>query len=751
MATKILYIILFISSICFGQISRNPQFVQFLQYDTSYTATGQEPIGTRYWDEAEGTTSLVLDNGVILQDGQEVYYPVINQTGGELENGKVAHYDGINGNSGTLKVDYSVASKTSVIPYFLGVITETIPNGGTGKVTRFGKVRGIQTNGADYGETWEDGDVLYVSTVNAGGMTNVMPSAPNPAIKIGWVISAHGTNGTIFVNPSYPDRLEDLADVDGKPLVNTGQVPVWNNASEYFDFTHRIETTLAKTDTSLTTGKGIANYTQAVKDSIYTKVNPTFTAGDSSTTMRIGDASQSFGATLRLSGGTSTGSAIAFRNYLNIVDSSDATGRVALFGGTDDSAGGGLWAFGKDHNIRGDTTKRGIVEIFTNSQNGTTSLGGALRWVMYDGTGYKLRYSGTKDGAHTWYDETGAKLGAWETDNYFNSVLGYEVNGTNINTTGTLSNVAYKGQDNAFTTDQSIAGKVYLTGASKGIFSGTGGAEGESTGAVIISASNSGGGTITRGADIGVYGNNHTSEAGNIILRTGNATGSSMKVISKGNANNNFTIDETGNVSIKNATITEAFNVTGNIKASGTIKGTTFDATTALQLNGTSINTTGTLSNVAYKGQNNNFTASQSIAGNLILANNGTIQRDITGNTSDGADSSAIRITPAGGLAVGRGGYIILGGEQNTLYPSEVRLQAGTGGKIQLNGSTTISGILTTRTLYAESDNTYYIGKNDDDSPLAYKGIILKDQAGTGKYYRIEVYDNALRIVDLTD
>lgn len=270
MGTKILYIILFISSICFGQISRNPQFVQFLQYDTSYTVTGQEPIGTRYWDEAEGTTSLVLDNGVILQDGQEVYYPVINQTGGELENGKVAHYDGTNGNSGTLKVDYSVASKTSVIPYFLGVITETIPNGGTGKVTRFGKVRGIQTNGADYGETWEDGDVLYVSTTNQGGMTNVMPTAPNPAIKIGWVISAHGTNGTIFVNPSYPDRLEDLADVDGKPLANTGQVPVWNNASEYFDFTHRIETTLAKTDTSLTTGKGIADYVKKSVDSLNT-------------------------------------------------------------------------------------------------------------------------------------------------------------------------------------------------------------------------------------------------------------------------------------------------------------------------------------------------------------------------------------------------------------------------------------------------------------------------------------------------
>ena len=48
-------------------------------------------------------------------------------------------------------------------------------------------------------------------------------------------------------------------------------------------------------------------------------------------------------------------------------------------------------------------------------------------------------------------------------------------------------------------------------------------------------------------------------------------------------------------------------------------------------------------------------------------------------------------------------------------------------------------------------DDTYYVGKDDDDDPRAWKGIISKDQAGTGKYYRLEVYNDALRIVDLTD
>jgi hypothetical protein len=60
-------------------------------------------------------------------------------------------------------------------------------------------------------------------------------------------------------------------------------------------------------------------------------------------------------------------------------------------------------------------------------------------------------------------------------------------------------------------------------------------------------------------------------------------------------------------------------------------------------------------------------------------------------------------------------------------------------------------GTVTTQNLYPATDDTYYLGKNDDDTPYAWKGVILKDQAGTGKYYRIEVSGDALQITDLTD
>jgi hypothetical protein len=52
--------------------------------------------------------------------------------------------------------------------------------------------------------------------------------------------------------------------------------------------------------------------------------------------------------------------------------------------------------------------------------------------------------------------------------------------------------------------------------------------------------------------------------------------------------------------------------------------------------------------------------------------------------------------------------------------------------------------------LYPNTDNTYYLGKNDDDTPFAYKGLILKDQT-TGTYYRLQIDDGSVALIDLTD
>lgn len=64
---------------------------------------------------------------------------------------------------------------------------------------------------------------------------------------------------------------------------------------------------------------------------------------------------------------------------------------------------------------------------------------------------------------------------------------------------------------------------------------------------------------------------------------------------------------------------------------------------------------------------------------------------------------------------------------------------------LDINGSLTVDG-----NVQPFTDDTRYIGRNDDDAPKAYKGIILKDQT-TGTYYRIEINSGAISVVDLTD
>ena len=60
------------------------------------------------------------------------------------------------------------------------------------------------------------------------------------------------------------------------------------------------------------------------------------------------------------------------------------------------------------------------------------------------------------------------------------------------------------------------------------------------------------------------------------------------------------------------------------------------------------------------------------------------------------------------------------------------------------------SGITSVRNLYPQADDTYYLGKNDDDTPFGWKGLILKD-TNDGKHYRIQLTNGAIDIVDLTD
>lgn len=164
--------------------------------DTTNTVAPTRP-GQIKWNQNEGTADLVLNNGVTLQVGQENTRLVRNGTLDVIPNMTVCMFDGTLGSSGRIKV----APFTGLFDqahYIYGIATQSINAGEDGYITIDGKVRNVNTTGAAVGETWLDGDILYVKPNNAGHLTKVVPADDELKMPIASVIHAH-VNGTLEV------------------------------------------------------------------------------------------------------------------------------------------------------------------------------------------------------------------------------------------------------------------------------------------------------------------------------------------------------------------------------------------------------------------------------------------------------------------------------------------------------------------------------------------------------------------------
>ena len=152
------------------------------------------------WNEDDGTIDVGLNADVVLQVGQEMQFHAKNTSGGAIDNGSTVMFTGALGASGKLTFSKAVADGSIISLYMMGVATEDIPDNGFGYITSFGKVRGFDTSGTPYSETWTDGDIIYFSPTVAGGWTNVTPVAPNLYLPVAVVLNAApGGSGSIFV------------------------------------------------------------------------------------------------------------------------------------------------------------------------------------------------------------------------------------------------------------------------------------------------------------------------------------------------------------------------------------------------------------------------------------------------------------------------------------------------------------------------------------------------------------------------
>lgn len=189
------------------------------QVEFDQTPTGTTGVAKLRWNYRDGTLDLGLKGGkVTLQIGQEQVKRVVNKTGANLLESdyrvvrtRLVSEGGAAGQR--LAVVLAQADSDTNSATTIGMVTENITNNEEGFITVSGEVRNINTTGALQGETWVDGDILYLSPSSPGHLTNIKPVAPRHMVTIGQVAYAHAVNGKIDVAVQNGYELEELHDV----------------------------------------------------------------------------------------------------------------------------------------------------------------------------------------------------------------------------------------------------------------------------------------------------------------------------------------------------------------------------------------------------------------------------------------------------------------------------------------------------------------------------------------------------------
>ena len=188
--------------------SFNP-LVDYIEFNPAYTSgVNQYQLA---WNDTEGTLELGLKGGnVDLAVGQENVVYVKNDDPTALNAGEVVYISGADGTNLLIKRALATSDLTSAST--IGVVAEPIGVNGHGFVCTFGVVRNLNTN------SFNDGDILYVSPTVAGQIVNVKPSAPEHMVQVGFCQKKSGGAGQIFVEIQNGYELEELHNVQ----INSG-------------------------------------------------------------------------------------------------------------------------------------------------------------------------------------------------------------------------------------------------------------------------------------------------------------------------------------------------------------------------------------------------------------------------------------------------------------------------------------------------------------------------------------------------
>jgi hypothetical protein len=532
-----------------------------IEFDTTPTSvpTG---AGSLVWNDSDGTLDLKLKGGnVTLQIGQETVLRVVNKTATNI-NLLEANYQAVRttGAQGQrLKVDLAQATNDALSAETIGLVTETINNNQEGFITTSGLVRGINTTGSLQGETWVDGDILYLSSTIAGNATKVKPVAPNHLIVLGYVINAHITQGSIFVKVDNGYELDELHNVKITTPVNNN-VLAYTSASSIWE-NKTINTVIGYTPfnlPALTTGSVLFSNGTTIAEN-----NANFFWDNANNRLGIGTTTPT--AKLQVKG-DGTNPIARFETSTSAISQQFYDTSMIGFGNVNPVYAGIYGHSSIDPNTA--TTSSLGVGLISNQSSSTASYGFGIRTT--NGSNAAQWITGT--GGLIKFITSGFIPSAAGSGNYRNLEINYSLNGTNGAQTGTATGIFLNATETAlngmvhnlmdlqrggvskFLVDRlgAVSSQSTIIGAS--VAAGTGGFYSNATGSKINSTVN-GNWTFTNlaGTDFG-------------LLQLGGTT-SSYPAIKRNGAGIDFRLaDDSGFCNIRTAAIS-ATSIYNNVGA----------------------------------------------------------------------------------------------------------------------------------------------------------------------------------------
>ena len=200
-------------------------------------------VGATQWNNTIGSSETLLKGGnVTLKNGVDLVARIVNKVTPNTTLTKAAYQavkvSGAQG--GRLAVGLAQANTDLNSADTIGIVTETIATNQEGFILTVGQLSNINTTGSLQGETWADGDVLYLSPTTAGRLTNIKPTgATGHIVVIGYVEYAHANNGAIYVKIMNGWELDELHNVyinpstlaDNNLLQYDSATSLWKNES----------------------------------------------------------------------------------------------------------------------------------------------------------------------------------------------------------------------------------------------------------------------------------------------------------------------------------------------------------------------------------------------------------------------------------------------------------------------------------------------------------------------------------------